>query len=126
MRRRFIQRIGMKEKAMSPGRRSHLGACFAAMALIAAMPGLAHASPDCVAPDAIVSGPIAASIDTMLQRAVPFGFSGQVLVARDGTVLLNQAYGFADRAEGRRLTLRTPVGIASLSKFITASAILRL
>jgi len=75
---------------------------------------------------AIVSGPLAAKIDDLLRRASAFGFNGQVLVEKDDALILNQAYGFADHASGRKMTPETPVGIASMSKQFVAAAVLAL
>jgi CubicO group peptidase (beta-lactamase class C family) len=43
---------------------------------------------------------LGAELDRYLQRTVPFGFSGSVLVARDGNVLLHRGYGMADTEAG--------------------------
>jgi len=61
-----------------------------------------------------------------LRRAEAFGFDGQVLVEKEGRVLIRGAYGFADRDTGRRTTLGTTYGIASQTKQFTAAAILKL
>ncbi len=71
-------------------------------------------------------GVIGERIDRYLTRAAALGFTGQVLAARRGEVLLHRAYGFADRATGTLLTETTPVGVASMTKQFTAAAILEL
>ncbi|WP_420478525.1 serine hydrolase domain-containing protein [Brevundimonas sp. FT23028] len=53
-------------------------------------------------------------------------FSGGVLVARGDQVLFRQVYGWANRAEDRRMALDTRFRLASVSKQFTAAAILRL
>ncbi|CAN5186613.1 hypothetical protein BH10PSE2_BH10PSE2_09010 [soil metagenome] len=53
-------------------------------------------------------------------------FMGAVLVARGDTILYRQAYGPADVAAGRPLTVETPFRLASISKQFTAAAILKL
>src|SRR5579862_3505050 len=63
-------------------------------------------------------------IDRMLQNAGPLGFSGQVLIAIDGRVVLHKAYGFSDRALRTPVTTDTTFGIASMSKMFTAAAVL--
>ena len=73
-----------------------------------------------------VHGPLAARMDAYLRRSAALGFSGQVLVARQGTVLLHEAYGFADREKRVPLTTTTRVGVASMSKQFTAAAVMRL
>ena len=52
--------------------------------------------------------------------------SGAVIVAEDGKPLLRRAYGLANREWGTANTPETRFRIASLTKQITASAILRL
>ena len=54
------------------------------------------------------------------------GFSGTVLVAKDGRSLLEQGYGAADRSRGIPNTSRTRFCIASLGKMFTAVAIAQL
>ena len=71
-------------------------------------------------------GAIGRRMDEYLRRASALGFSGQVLVARHGEVLLNQAYGFADRAKRIAMTPTTSVGVASMSKQFAAAAMLQL
>ena len=65
-------------------------------------------------------------IDRYLQQAVPFGFSGQVVIENNGRILLNKAYGTADRFHREPMTRKTLTGIASVSKQFCAAAILTL
>ncbi|HEX2202087.1 MAG TPA: serine hydrolase domain-containing protein [Longimicrobium sp.] len=65
-------------------------------------------------------------LDGQLSRMVPFGFSGSILVARDGRVLLEKGYGLADRAAGTPVTAQTVFDIGSITKQFTAAAILKL
>jgi CubicO group peptidase (beta-lactamase class C family) len=51
-------------------------------------------------------------------------FQGEVLVAREGAIILNKGYGVADHKSGAPNTPRTPVRLASLTKQFTAMAIL--
>ena len=53
-------------------------------------------------------------------------FSGAVLVAKDGEVLLSEAYGLADREREIANTLQTRFRIGSMNKMFTAVAILQL
>jgi D-alanyl-D-alanine carboxypeptidase len=53
-------------------------------------------------------------------------FSGAVLVARDGRILFQRAYGFKDRAKGVRNALKTRFDVASMDKMFTAVAVLQL
>lgn len=52
--------------------------------------------------------------------------SGVVLFARDDQILFEHAYGFADAAGKRRNRVETRFGIASMSKMLTAVAIMQL
>lgn len=72
------------------------------------------------------AGPDVAAMERLLSRAEALGFSGQVLYAEDGRVLLHRAYGWADRAARRPFTTATPSGVASVSKQLTAAAVLAL
>jgi CubicO group peptidase (beta-lactamase class C family) len=65
-------------------------------------------------------------VDDYLRRAARFGFSGAVLVAQDGRVVLEQGYGLADREKGLPVTPNTVFSIGSLTKQFTAAAILSL
>ncbi|WP_170181951.1 serine hydrolase domain-containing protein [Phreatobacter stygius] len=53
-------------------------------------------------------------------------FAGAVLVARDGKVLLERAWGLADRARNLPATVETRFRIGSMSKMFTAVAVLQL
>ncbi|MGD9523570.1 MAG: serine hydrolase domain-containing protein [Gemmatimonadales bacterium] len=59
------------------------------------------------------------------QRAA-LGFSGQVVVAQGDSILLDGAFGFADRASRRPMRRDTPLGVASVSKQILGVALLAL
>jgi CubicO group peptidase (beta-lactamase class C family) len=54
------------------------------------------------------------------------GFVGQALLAHRGEILLGQAYGEADRATHRPITLDTPINLASNNKMFTALLIAQL
>lgn len=69
---------------------------------------------------------IAKNLKGYLEKANAYGFSGQVLIAEKDKILLNQAYGFADREKRIPNSLNTVFNIASLTKQFTATAILRL
>lgn len=68
----------------------------------------------------------ARNLDVYLERLVPFGFSGTVLLARDGDVLLNKGYGWADVEARVPNTDETVFPIESVTKQFTAAAILTL
>jgi CubicO group peptidase (beta-lactamase class C family) len=61
-----------------------------------------------------------------LDRVSAYGFSGQVLVAEKGKILLDKAYGFADRERQIPNTPQTVFNVASFTKQFTAAAVLRL
>jgi CubicO group peptidase (beta-lactamase class C family) len=66
-------------------------------------------------------------IDTFLDKITrEQGFSGSVIVARDGRVLLEKGYGFADLKKTVPADAETKYYIASISKQLTAAAILKL
>ncbi|CAN5186861.1 hypothetical protein BH09DEP1_BH09DEP1_7270 [soil metagenome] len=67
------------------------------------------------------------SLDRYLcQIAKQGSFSGAVLVAKDGTILLNKAYGFANREFEIPNEINTKFKIASITKCFTATAIMKL
>jgi len=61
-----------------------------------------------------------------LSRLAPFGFSGAVLVAQDGRVVLQKGYGLANRESRTPYTADTISTIGSITKMFTAAAILKL
>jgi CubicO group peptidase (beta-lactamase class C family) len=70
---------------------------------------------------------MAAAIDTYLQPYVESrNFAGEVLVEKNGKVVFEKAYGFADRERHLRNTAKTKCHIASVSVQFTTAAILRL
>jgi CubicO group peptidase (beta-lactamase class C family) len=72
-------------------------------------------------------GHLKAKLDAYFQQlVVDENFSGSVLVAKDGTVLLQTGYGMADYEKGIPNKANTVHAIASLSKGFTAMSILML
>jgi CubicO group peptidase (beta-lactamase class C family) len=70
---------------------------------------------------------LSADLDTMLQKITKAGvFSGSVLVAQNGQVILSKGYGFADREQKIPNTAQTKFCIASITKQFTAMAIMML
>lgn len=70
---------------------------------------------------------VAARLDRVVRNQVDKGtFMGAVLVARDGTVLLNQAYGYADLEWSVPNTVDGKFRLGSLTKQFTAAGILLL
>jgi CubicO group peptidase (beta-lactamase class C family) len=54
------------------------------------------------------------------------GFNGQILIAKNGTVVFEKAVGFADMRTKDSLSENTPMHIASISKTFTSMAVLHL
>ena len=54
------------------------------------------------------------------------GFSGAVLVRRDGRTLVDRALGLADRERGTEVTTETVFDVGSITKVFTAAAVIRL
>jgi len=69
---------------------------------------------------------LSSRIDQYLTRTVPFGFSGTVLVADHGRVILKKGYGLADRKRGIRNRADTIYDMGSITKAMTATAIMML
>jgi CubicO group peptidase (beta-lactamase class C family) len=74
----------------------------------------------------VVQGELGARLDEFLERATARGFSGVVLVRRDGRVVLHKGYGWADREKRIPNTTKTIFEIGSLTKTFTAAAIVKL
>ncbi|MBN1271492.1 MAG: serine hydrolase [Candidatus Aminicenantes bacterium] len=66
------------------------------------------------------------SIDDYLTRLEAHGFSGNVVVVEQGKLLLNKGYGLINEKPGHIFTDQTPFPIASITKPITAAAVLLL
>ena len=73
-----------------------------------------------------VAGALGARIDAQLTRYAGYGFSGTVLVVRDGGIVLLKGYGLADVERGVRNTAATRFEMNSMTKMFTAAAILQL
>jgi D-alanyl-D-alanine carboxypeptidase len=70
---------------------------------------------------------VAAQIDALVAEYVPNALPGlQLAVGRGGTVLYARAYGAADVRAGVAMTAATPVKIGSVTKQLTAAALLKL
>jgi len=77
-------------------------------------------------PAELVKGNLGAKLDTYLTRITPFGFSGALLAAKDGEVILNKGYGMAVRSKGIPNTAQTVFSTGSISKQFTAAGIMKL
>lgn len=91
---------------------------FAAIPLLLAAASFANAD--------TVQGDLGAKLDTYLTRLEANGFSGAVLIAKDGDIALEKAYGQADRESERPVTTDTVFDIGSITKQFTAAAIMKL
>lgn len=68
---------------------------------------------------------LATELNTIMQKVTKAGvFSGSVLAARDGQIILSQGYGLADRDKKIPNTAQTRYRIYSITKQFTAMAIL--
>jgi CubicO group peptidase (beta-lactamase class C family) len=65
-------------------------------------------------------------LDEFVSRAEAFGFTGGVLFAKDGKVVLERGCGLADRARGIPVTAGTAFDIGSNTKDFTKMAVLQL
>jgi CubicO group peptidase (beta-lactamase class C family) len=53
-------------------------------------------------------------------------FSGNVLIAKDGNIIFEKAYGYADKSSGKVNTTETEFRVGSLTKMFTSTVILQL
>lgn len=65
-------------------------------------------------------------IDSYLSKGERNGFSGAVLIAQKGTIILNKGYGLASREKSIANTPNTVFSTGSVTKQFTATAILKL
>ena len=78
------------------------------------------------APLAAAQTDLGPRVDEHLQRLVPWGFSGSVLIARSGRVVLASGYGWADETRGLPNGGQTLFPLGALSQQFTAAAVLLL
>lgn len=65
-------------------------------------------------------------INDFLIRINSNGFSGSILVAKDGKIILSKGYGLADRERNIPITNQTVFTVGSITKQFTGAAILKL
>lgn len=73
-----------------------------------------------------VNGETAERIDQFMTDLETQGFSGALLIAKKGQVILSKGYGYANREQKNIFNSRAVVDIGSLTKQFTAAAILKL
>ena len=73
-----------------------------------------------------VSGELGKKLDTYLTSITPFGFSGALLVAKKGEIVINKGYGLAIRDKNIPNTSETIFCVGSITKQFTAAAIMTL
>ena len=77
--------------------------------------------------ETIVSSVSSQSISDLLDGYYAYNrFSGSVLVARNGEIVFQKSYGFADRDNNSLVTASSLFNLASVTKVFTATAIFRL
>jgi len=74
----------------------------------------------------IVRGDLGRKLDDYLARITPFGFSGALLVAKEGEIVLNKGYGEAIRSKKVPNTSGTVFSTGSITKQFTAAGIMKL
>ncbi len=90
------------------------------------VPFLLPAQSSAERPPTVIRGALAETVDSTLRTLEGNGFSGVVLVAQNGEMILKKGYGLADRAKNRPMTGNTIVPIGSNTKDFTIVAILQL
>jgi CubicO group peptidase (beta-lactamase class C family) len=73
-----------------------------------------------------VKGKLGGELDELMLGFQREGYSGAVLVAHDGDIILHKGYGLANRERNIQNTPATLFNVASVSKTFTAAAILKL
>lgn len=71
-------------------------------------------------------GNLGLALDEYMRRLEAYGFSGSLLVAKNGQIYLAKGYGLADRARSVPVTADTSFYGASLAKQFTAAAVMLL
>jgi CubicO group peptidase (beta-lactamase class C family) len=93
---------------------------------LAVSPMLARAAPE-AAPGKMTDAQIVQDLKSQLDRLVAEDrFSGTVLVAKNGEVLFEHAYGYADHAFNAPNKVDTKHNLGSMNKMFTATSILQL
>jgi CubicO group peptidase (beta-lactamase class C family) len=85
-----------------------------------------HASDPPAIVDGTVRDELAGRLDDQMKKLEAGGFSGVLLAAKDGGVILAKGYGMADRDKKIPVTADTVMCIGSITKQFTGAAILKL
>ena len=96
---------------------------FTARCVVMAL-GLAQAGSPSSA--SIVRDRIGEELDRHLAKIALKGYSGAVIVAKDGKIILRKGYGYANREKGLPVTPDTVFTIGSITKQFTGAAIVKL
>lgn len=73
-----------------------------------------------------IGGKLGEELDDLMINFSKEGYSGAVLVAQNGKIILHKGYGLADRERKIQNTPQTLFNVASIAKTFTAAAVLRL
>lgn len=73
-----------------------------------------------------IKGELGAKLDGQLRSITDKGFSGVLLVAKDGQVVLEQGYGLANREKKITYAPKTVFTVGSITKQFTGAAVLKL
>jgi CubicO group peptidase (beta-lactamase class C family) len=76
--------------------------------------------------DAVVRGHLGIAVEMHMLRKMREGFSGSVLVAKEGEKIIHKGYGWAVRERKLPVTTKTVFDIGSISKPFTATAVMKL
>lgn len=74
----------------------------------------------------LVKGDLGAKLDGQMRQLTDKGFSGVLLVAKDGQIVLEKGYGLANRENKTPYTAETVFTVGSITKQFTGAAILKL
>ena len=118
-------RVSYVRYAKSPGGRRHAGASEGLYSSIILRVSDSRPDRRDGGAEEVAKGDLGKKLDEYLTRVAPFGFSGAVLVARDGEVVLDEGYGLAIRSGGVANTPETVFSTGSITKQFTAAAIMK-
>jgi CubicO group peptidase (beta-lactamase class C family) len=102
-------------------------AALTAITTSLALTGLGIPAAQSVLAGTITSNTVESTIDSIIQQAVSNGnFSGEVLVEKHGTILLDKAYGSSNLGRNTPNTLQNRFAIGSITQTFAAAAIMQL